>query len=63
MKVIHAKLGEKYYRKKGTIEKVVDEYTAMLRMNQTGDVIKIDQAYLETVLPALGMQSSQVSGL
>ncbi len=55
VKVLHERLGEKFYRKKGTVEEVKDSYTAVVRMNETGDIIKIDQAYLETVLPALGM--------
>lgn len=55
MKVLHQKLGEKFYRRKGRVEEVVSLYTAVVRMLETGDIIRIDQAYLETVLPALGM--------
>lgn len=55
VKILHRKLGEKFYRKKGVVEQVKDMYTAVVRMLETSDVIKIDQAFLETVLPALGV--------
>ena len=58
MKVLHQKLGEKFYRKKGVIEEVREQYTAVIKMIETGDIIKIDQTYLETVIPALGKDHS-----
>lgn len=54
MKVIHKKLGEKFYRKKGIITEVRDLFTAIVEMLETGDKIKIDQTHLETVIPAIG---------
>ena len=54
MKVVHKKLGERYYRRKGVVEEVKDLYTAMVRMIDSGDKLKIDQAHLETVIPAIG---------
>ena len=59
---MHQKLGEKFYKKKGVVEQVKDLYTAVVRMLETKDVIKIDQAYLETVLPALGKPVMVVNG-
>ena len=52
MKVVHKKL---YYRQKGVIESVHDRFTALVRMNDSGDKVKFDQAHLETVIPAIGM--------
>ena len=52
MKVVHKKL---YYRQKGVIESVHDKFTALVRMNDSGDKVKFDQAHLETVIPAIGM--------
>ena len=54
MKVVHKKLGERYYRCKGVVEEVKDLYTATVRMIDSGDKLKIDQAHLETVIPAIG---------
>ncbi len=54
MKVLHDKLGDKYYKRKGVVEEVRDAYTAIVRMLDNDDRIKIDQAHLETVIPALG---------
>ncbi len=54
VKVMHQKLGEKYYKKKGVIKEVRDVYTGLVKMIETGDIIKIDQAFLETVIPAIG---------
>jgi len=54
VKVVHRKLGEKYYKKKGKVVRCKDRYTAVVEMLDNGDVLKIDQAYLETVIPALG---------
>ena len=54
MKVVHKKLGEKYYNKKGVVMEVQDLFTGIVKMLETGDKIKIDQAHLETVIPAIG---------
>lgn len=62
VKVMHEKLGEKFYRRKGQVEGVRDVYTAIVKMLDSGNVIKIDQAYLETVLPALGRPVLIVNG-
>lgn len=54
VKVVHKKLGERFYRRKGVVEEVKGLYTAMVRMIDSGDKLKIDQAHLETVIPAIG---------
>lgn len=54
MKVVHSKLGDKFYKKKGVVTEVRDVYTAVVEMVETGDKLKIDQAHLETVIPAIG---------
>ena len=51
VKVMHKKL---YYKQKGVIEEVQDQYTAVVRMLDSGDKVKFDQAHLETVIPAIG---------
>lgn len=57
VKVVHKKLGEKYHRKKGVVEDVREQFTAIVKMLDTGDKLKIDQANLETVIPAIGTPS------
>lgn len=54
VKVITKSLGDKYYKKKGYIKEVVDKYTALVTMLDTGHTLKLDQAHLETVIPAEG---------
>jgi DNA/RNA-binding protein KIN17 len=62
VKVMAKSLGDQYYRKKGAIIQVGsaknpdlrDPYTAIVKMNETGARIKLDQAHLETVIPNIG---------
>lgn len=43
-----------YYKRKGLVRKVVDTYTGVVKMNDDGVKIKIDQDQLETVIPNTG---------
>ena len=52
----------KYYKQKGTIEEVVDRYTAHVRMHATGDLIRLHQKDLETVIPSEGSTLLVVNG-
>ena len=51
VKVVHKKL---YSLQKGVVEGVEDQFTALVRILDTGDKVKFDQAHLETVIPAIG---------
>lgn len=62
MKITTSKLGEKYYKKKAVVTEVIDKYTGVVRLLDTDTVIKIDQAHLETVLPAIGKEVIIVNG-
>ena len=55
MKVMHKKLGDRFYKKKGVVVEVRDMFTGVVKIIETGDKIKIDQAHLETVIPAIGL--------
>lgn len=55
-------MGEKYYKKKAVVTDVIDRYTGVVKLIDTGAVIKLDQAHLETVLPAVGKQVIVVNG-
>lgn len=54
VKVLHKKLGDRFYKKKGVVEAVKDTFAGIVKMLDSGDKIKIDQAHLETVIPAIG---------
>jgi DNA/RNA-binding protein KIN17 len=43
-----------YYKAKGAVTRVIDRYVAEVELSDGGDVIRVDQAQLETVLPAPG---------
>ena len=36
------------------LQEVKDLYTAVVKMLDTGDKLKVDQEHLETVIPAIG---------
>jgi hypothetical protein len=54
-----------YYKKKGEIVGVVDQYVAEVEMLDSGDVLRIDQAQLETVckLPTPRMLPAVVTAI
>ncbi|CAF4366466.1 unnamed protein product [Adineta steineri] len=62
VKIITSKLGEKCYKKKGVITKVENRYQAVVKMLDTNDKIRVDQAHVETVIPAIGKNVLIVNG-
>jgi len=63
VKVMNSDLAEgKYYKEKGVVKKVFDKYVALVRMVDSGDVLKLDQSQLETVIPAIGTKVKVVNG-
>jgi len=63
VKVMHQELnGGKYYRKKGLIEKVHNQFTADVRMTDSKDLIRLEQELLETVIPNVGKMVRVVKG-
>lgn len=62
VKVVSKRLGDKYYKKKAVVEGVKDHYAAVVRMLDSDAKIKIDQAHLETVIPAIGREVLVVNG-
>jgi DNA/RNA-binding protein KIN17 len=53
VKVLAKKLAD-YYKKKGVVLRVIDKYVAEVEMSDSGDVLQVDQAELETVVPQPG---------
>ncbi|KAI8781936.1 DNA/RNA-binding protein KIN17 [Biomphalaria glabrata] len=62
VKVVHKKLGEKYYKKKAVVKEVRDLYTGIIKMLDSGDKLKVDQSHVETVIPAIGKTVMVVNG-
>merc|ERR1712029_301750 len=56
VKIITKSLGDKYYKKKGYIKEVIDDFAALVVMNDTGAKVKLDQDHLETVVPQEGRE-------
>jgi len=55
IKLVTKRLGDKFYKKKAFVKEVMeDKYTALVKLIETGDKVKIDQAHVETVIPAIG---------
>jgi DNA/RNA-binding protein KIN17 len=57
-----SRLGEKYFKKKGVVTRVENRYQAIMKMLETNDKIRIDQAHVETVIPAIGKKVLVVNG-
>lgn len=63
VKVLNKKLADgAYHKQKGTIVKVIEKLTAEVEMSKSGDVLRIGQAELETVLPSVGGSVLVVNG-
>ncbi|KAG4074109.1 hypothetical protein HA402_014314 [Bradysia odoriphaga] len=54
VKLITKSLGDKYYKQKGVVVEVIEKYRAKIKLLETGEKVKIDQAHVETVIPAVG---------
>eukprot|EP00093_Oithona_nana_P003497 03497.XXX_48015_49514_1 [CDS] Oithona nana genome sequencing. len=62
VKVITKSLGDKYYKQKGYVKSLVDDYTAVVVVASSGSKVKLDQSHLETVIPAIGRHVMVLSG-
>ncbi|XP_063304347.1 DNA/RNA-binding protein KIN17 [Pelobates fuscus] len=62
VKIITRRLGEKYYKKKALIKEVINKYTAIVKLIDSGDKLKLDQTHLETVIPAPGKRVIVLNG-
>ena len=54
VKVMAKNLGDKYYKQKGHVRDMSNKFTAIVAMLDSGTKVKLDQTYLETVIPAIG---------
>uniref|UniRef100_A0A8D0G9D4 DNA/RNA-binding protein KIN17 n=1 Tax=Sphenodon punctatus TaxID=8508 RepID=A0A8D0G9D4_SPHPU len=62
VKIVTKKLGERYHKRKAVIKEVIEKYTAVVKMIDSGDKLKLDQTHLETVIPAPGKKVLVLNG-
>lgn len=62
VKVVTKILGEGFYKKKGWVRELLDKYTCVVKMLEGGQKVKLDQAHLETVIPAVGRSVRVLNG-
>ncbi|KAG7391947.1 hypothetical protein PHYBOEH_006518 [Phytophthora boehmeriae] len=64
VKVVNKKVGDgHYYKSKGVIKDVEDKFCATVELLDSGDVLKLDQDDLETVIPKPGRKVKIVNGI
>jgi len=54
VKIVAKSLGDKYYKRKGYVKEVVQDFIGLVVLNDTGAILKVDQEHLETVIPQEG---------
>jgi len=62
VKIITKSLGDKYYKKKGRIMEVIEDFAAVVVLNESGAKLKLDQEHLETVIPSVGREVAVLWG-
>ena len=62
VKFVSKSLGDTFYKQKAVVQEVIDKYRAKVKFLDTGDKVKVDQAHLETVIPALDKPILVVNG-
>uniref|UniRef100_A0A8C9MXU2 DNA/RNA-binding protein KIN17 n=1 Tax=Serinus canaria TaxID=9135 RepID=A0A8C9MXU2_SERCA len=62
VRIVTKKLEEKYHKRKAVVKEVIDKYTAIVRVIDSGDKLKLDQTHLETVIPAPGKKVLVLNG-
>lgn len=64
VKVVNKKVGGgAYYKQKGVVTAVEDKFCATVELLQSGDVLRLDQDDLETVIPKVGRSVKVVNGV
>lgn len=63
VKIVNKKVGDgKYYKQKGVITAVEDKFGATIETVDSGDILRLDQDDLETVIPKAGRRVKIVNG-
>ncbi|PIO72968.1 hypothetical protein TELCIR_05076 [Teladorsagia circumcincta] len=61
VKIITKKLGNDFFKAKGVVKTLIDDYTASVKLDD-GTLVKLDQAHVETVIPKVGREMKIVNG-
>lgn len=62
VKIITKSLGDKFYKQKGVVLEVIDRYSGKIKLLDSGDKVKLDQAHCETVIPTIGKLVKVLNG-
>ncbi|BFF98344.1 DNA/RNA-binding protein KIN17 [Drosophila madeirensis] len=62
VKFISKSMGDKFFKQKAVVQELIDKYQAKIKFLDTGEKLKVDQAHLETVIPAMGKTVLVVNG-
>lgn len=62
VKIITKSLGEKFYKQKGVVTDVIDKYAGKVKLLDSGNKVKLDQAHCETVIPVVGKLVKVLNG-
>ncbi|KAL4720754.1 hypothetical protein ACJJTC_013766 [Scirpophaga incertulas] len=62
VKIVTKSLGDKFYKKKAVIKKVIERYGAEVKLIDEKLKVKLDQNHLETVIPSPGRYVRFVNG-
>ena len=54
VKILAKSLGDRYYKKKGRVVEVIDDFAALVQLKDVGAKVRVDQDDLETVIPNVG---------
>ncbi|XP_039762421.1 DNA/RNA-binding protein KIN17 [Pararge aegeria] len=62
VKIVTKSLGDKFYKRKAVVERVVDKYAAHVKLTDENVKLKLDQNHVETVIPSPGRAVCFVNG-
>ncbi|KPJ21478.1 DNA/RNA-binding protein KIN17 [Papilio machaon] len=62
VKIVTKSLGDKFFKRKAVVERVVDKYAAHVKLVDDNVKLKLDQNHLETVIPSTGRLVKFVNG-
>ncbi|CAG4948295.1 unnamed protein product [Parnassius apollo] len=62
VKIVTKSLGDKFYKRKAVVERVVDKYAAHVKLTDDNVKLKLDQNHVETVIPSPGRVVRFVNG-
>ncbi|XP_013139261.1 PREDICTED: DNA/RNA-binding protein KIN17 [Papilio polytes] len=62
VKIVTKSLGDKFFKRKAVIERVVEKYAAHVKLVDDNVKLKLDQNHLETVIPSSGRVVKFVNG-